>query len=155
MAYKAHKATGSDSTVQAVTANVQVVLFAPSVDAGNRWINALINEYTVMSGIEIYRTMESLTKRLCRPGNSLLIAVLFAAQQETLSELLDIHDLLAQVRIILVLPNRRPETISCGHSLRPRYMAFGDTATAEIAAVLDTMVGKIDRGRQKQSGSVI
>jgi len=61
--------------------------------------------------------------------------VLWAGDSADLHAFLRIRDLLTDVRCVLILPDQNATTISHGHSLCPRHIAFdGDdhAATAEI-----------------------
>ncbi|NVM57217.1 MAG: hypothetical protein HWN51_03755 [Desulfobacterales bacterium] len=68
------------------------------------------------------------------------IAVLLAASREELSDILSIRDLLTDIRVILVLPDRDDDTIAKGHTLRPRFFTYADSDFVEIAAVLSKML---------------
>jgi hypothetical protein len=46
------------------------------------------------------------------------------------------------VQIILVIPDRRPETLSLGHLLRPRYLSYEDGNFDDLASVLEKMLRK-------------
>jgi hypothetical protein len=48
--------------------------------------------------------------------------------------------LLQDVRTILILPDRRAETIATGHNLQPRFLGCLDDDAEEIAAVLKKML---------------
>ncbi len=120
---------------------MKVLFFAPSHAEGNRRINELIDSFTELSGLEIYRTIESLSHRLCQPyNNTNVVAVLFATNLDTLSELMSLKDLLGGIRLILVLPDRQAKTIARAHMLRPRFIAYADSDPVEITAVLTKML---------------
>lgn len=72
------------------------------------------------------------------------IAVFLAASKEELSELVSIRNLLADLRIILVLPDARDDTISKGHTLRPRFLTDVDSDFLDIVAVLGKMFSSAD-----------
>ena len=44
-----------------------------------------------------------------------------------------------RLRIILVLPDRAPETIKIGYQLEPRFLSFVDKGFSEVKAVLKKM----------------
>jgi len=60
--------------------------------------------------------------------------------EEGLLKILRIRDLLADVRIVLILPDRRKETIAAGYKLYPRFLTFMDSDPRELAAVLEKMI---------------
>ena len=95
-------------------------------------IKELISHYEV----EVYRNLQSLSHRLRQRADDLLIAVLHAARREDLSDILSIRDLLRDIRIILVLPDRDESTIAKGHTLRPRFLSYSDSDFTDIFSVL-------------------
>ncbi len=100
-------------------------------------------ESPALDGVEIHRTIDSLSRRLRQPSSGPSMAVLLAASKEDLMEFLSIHDLLDSVRIILVLPDRKDDTVAKGHSLRPRFLTYVDSDSdfLDVAAVLSKMLG--------------
>jgi hypothetical protein len=90
--------------------------------------------------VEVYRDLQSLSKRLRQRAHDFFIAVLHAAKREDLSDILSIRDLLRDIRIILVLPDRDEETLAQGHILRPRFVSYADSDLADVRAVLDRML---------------
>ena len=67
------------------------------------------------------------------------MAVLLAESQQQLLDILSLHDLLENVRVILILPDRVYDTTSKGLLLRPRFMEYIDGNFENIAAVLNKM----------------
>jgi len=54
--------------------------------------------------------------------------------------MLGIRDLLAETKIILLLPDRKRATVSKGHNLYPRFLTYMDGDFSDVAAVLQKMV---------------
>jgi len=62
--------------------------------------------------------------------------VLWAGDSADLHAFLRIRDLVADVRCVLILPDQNATTISQGHSLCPRHIAFeGDDHTVTAAII--------------------
>jgi len=102
--------------------------------------------------MEIYRTIAGLSKRLCQPLYDLSIAVLLATTGEELQEILSIQDLITDIRVIAIIPDREKETISKGHLLRPRYLTYADGDFADVAAVLGKMLEIINNNNICRKG---
>jgi len=68
------------------------------------------------------------------------VVVLFAADWQDLVDILAIREFLVDVKIVLVLPDHRKETISAGHRLRPRYIGYADGSQEDVVAVLEKML---------------
>jgi hypothetical protein len=90
--------------------------------------------------MEIYRTIDDLSKRLRQPTENLGIAVLLASNQEDLKNILSIHYLFQNIRILLLLPNKETEIITLAHRLRPRFLTDVNSNMEEITAVLKKML---------------
>jgi hypothetical protein len=99
-----------------------------------------IQNVVSMEQLEEFHTLESLSKGLRRPLLGRAIAVLLAVSREDLSGLLSIRDLLQDILVILILPDREKGTISKGHLFRPRYLTYADGDFKDIAAVLGKML---------------
>lgn len=91
---------------------------------------------------QVFNTMDDLVGRLRCPSGETVIAVLIAGSGSDLAGLRQMKWLLHDVRTILILPDRRGETITSGYYLHPRYLGCLDDDAKEIAAVLCNMVGR-------------
>ena len=111
--------------------------------AGER-LQTLIEGLVSEDNIEICMTIESLSQRLRQPTYDLGIAVLLAADSQDLTELLSIRDLIWDLRLILILPDREIGTIAKGHTLRPRFLTYLDSDFADMTAVLKKMLLNTD-----------
>jgi hypothetical protein len=110
-------------------------------------LQRMIKTLVLKEQLETYRSFEDLYKRLHQPKNDFQIAVLTASSDEELEEILTIQELLSDIRIILVLPDRTPDTISKAHRLAPRFLTYLDSDFREVKAVLNKMLESM-RGRQ-------
>ena len=92
--------------------------------------------------VEFFQTIESLSRRLRQPLVDYPIALLLAKNLRDLSDMLLINDLLDCIRIILILPNDKDETIRLGHILTPRFLTFKDSNFSWVREVLMGMCRK-------------
>jgi hypothetical protein len=118
-----------------------VLFYAKMTDGAAKRLRRVIEVLVLKENTEIYRTIDSLSRRLRQPRNDLPVAVLLAASREDLLELLSIGDLLDGIRIILVLPDRENGTIAKGHRLQPCFLTYADGDFLDVAAVLIKMQG--------------
>ena len=125
---------------------MKLILFAPPITEGNCQLNRLIDTFTAVNGLEIYREVQKLADRLREPQQESIITVLFASTKETLVDVLSIKDLLNDTRILLVLPDRQSETVAQGHMLRPRFVTYADGDFSRIAAVISKMSTAVSQG---------
>jgi hypothetical protein len=108
-------------------------------------LQEVINTIVPKEKTEIYRSIESLSRRLQQPTQNLGIVVLVAGNKEELLEILSIRDLLNNLRIILILPDREVDTIDKGRALYPRFIGYANGHLMDVSAVLEKMVGGIER----------
>ena len=92
--------------------------------------------------IQIFRDTKSFGQRLKTPGRPPKAAVLLASTREDLLEIKPLNGLLENIKFILILPDREKDTISQGHSLRPRYLSYVDAGFLDVGAVLKKMLNK-------------
>lgn len=119
---------------------MNLLLYATETMGNGRHLQSIIEELVPEYKTEIYRTIDSLSHRLRQPKYDLAVAVLLASSREDLVDLLSIRDLLDDLRIILLLPNREKDTIDKGHTFRPRFLTYADCNLLNVAAVLSKML---------------
>ncbi len=101
---------------------------------------------------EFFQTIDTLSQNLRQPQGDLSIAVLLASTQEEFKNILSIRDLLVdRVRIILILPDSNKDTISKGHALFPRYLAYVDGNFNWVIEVLKKMLSNNYGGIKRAS----
>ncbi len=98
----------------------------------------------IVSGahIETYRSVESLLERLHQPRYDPTILILQITNGEELKSILSIQSFLSDMRIILILPDRKSDTVMMGHSLRPRFLSYCDNDLTDVVAVLAKMTNR-------------
>lgn len=121
---------------------MRLLLYTPLGQGAGERLYQMLRTLIPENDVEVYRTIESLSRRLRQPADDLPIAVLHAARREDLWDILAIRDLLRDIRIILVLPDRDENTIAQGHILRPRFLCYTDSDFATVSAVLEKYLGR-------------
>ncbi len=101
-------------------------------------IEGLVSEKEV----GIYRTVESLTDRLLQLPRNLSMSVILTTTIKELEDVIMIHDLLFDIPIILILPDRNIETSLKGQQLRPRFSSYIDSDFTDVSAVLGKMLDR-------------
>ena len=119
---------------------MNIMLYSTAKDGvGDRFQQEV--EESVLEKSEIHRTIEILSRRLRQPTTERRIAVLLASNRKELLDLLSIRNLLSDIRIILILPDREEITIALGHGLHPRFISYIDSDFKDVGAVLRKMMG--------------
>jgi hypothetical protein len=118
----------------------KVILYARVMEGAGEKLFQFIQSMTPAQETEIYDSIDQFSQRLRQPRGELTVAVIIANSKEDLLNLLFIRNLLQNIRIILVLPDREEETIEKGHRLYPRFVSFLDGNLEEVAVVLNNVL---------------
>lgn len=102
-------------------------------------LRRVIEATSLKSRVEYHETIAEFIETLIRPANAWGISVLLPATREDLEMLIAIGEFLKTLRIILVLPDSRPDTISMGHALSPRCLLFAQDGLENVGQVLEKM----------------
>lgn len=94
------------------------------------------------ANVETFHSVTRLSERLHRPALNFPIVVLLAMNREDLENIIAIQDLLLDSRVVLILPDKKEDTMALGHSLRPRFVSYRDSSFKDVGAVLGKMVNR-------------
>lgn len=130
---------------------MKIIFYSPWEENGNIHLNRLIDNFTVINGLEIYRSIENLFNRLCSPFQESSIIVLFILDNRTFDKLLPMKDLLNKNKLILVLPNHNPKTLNKAHQFKPRFISYTDMDSKYISDVIDKMLAADTKSGEKQT----
>ena len=90
--------------------------------------------------LEIFYSIEGLSDRLSQSVRGNCTAVILAENTSDLENLFTLKNLLKDIRIILILPDRTEEIISMGYKLHPRFSSYMDSELSEVVVVLKKMI---------------
>jgi hypothetical protein len=121
---------------------MNLLVYAAKSDGVAQHLQQVIEEIVPKEKLEIYRNFNSLSYRLQQPMNGLKVAIFLASSDQDLTDFLSLQDLLSELRIILILPDREPSTFAKGHKLGPRYMTHDDSDFKDVKAVLGKMIDR-------------
>jgi hypothetical protein len=122
-----------------------VILYSISEDNAGKRLQRAMEMLIPRGSIEVCSTFDALSIRLHRPLDDVRLVVLNASSKQDLTDILTMQDILWNVRVILVLPDRDTATISMGHLLRPRLISYVDSDSLEVFAVLSRIVVANDK----------
>lgn len=124
---------------------MSVLLYAPISESIREKAQNEIEKLVPAKEIETYQTKEDLSSRLCGPRKDSTVAVLIATNKKRFLEIFSLRELLGDLRIILLLPDREEDTIHKGHSLRPRFLGYAESDLGMVAPVLKKMCKSAQR----------
>ena len=113
------------------------VIFFTSVDpsVSNR-LTRVLEVHVSRKKLETCRNIDIFSERLHQPLPDSVVFVLQICSREELMDILSLREFLHDRRIILVLPDSEPETVSLGHILRPRFITYGDGDYMDVSSIL-------------------
>ena len=119
---------------------MKILLYSHKRNQTEDRIAALLEERHLKNNLEIHRGIETLSQQLMAPTSAGAILMLLVADPKDLKNLLTARDHFADHKIILILPDRRAETVSTGHQLYPRFLSCVDDDLSQMGAVLTKMI---------------
>lgn len=127
--------------------NMTVLIYSiKTKGVGERFLQ-VIETVTSERNVDIYRSIDALSRGLRQPRNDVTIDLLLASSKKELLNLPSIRDLLWDMKIILVLPNSDPDTVAKGRLLKPRFLSYCDSDFVDVAAVLSLMIRNLGADR--------
>ena len=121
---------------------MKVFLYVAEKNAVGKRLEKKIKTSINGMDLQVYRTIKTLVHKLSQPvgvGNEDIVVLLISSNKE-LQDLISVRHLINDVRIIIILPDMKKDTIAKGHLLRPRFLAFADKNFEMVTAVLSNMV---------------
>lgn len=107
---------------------------------GKRLFKA-IKDVVPSDSLYLYHRIEDLSQGIRQVPWGSSIAVLLTSSTKELSEIIALKGLFLESRIILILPDRKKESIAKGHTLFPRFLSYADSDFRDVRAVLYKMIG--------------
>jgi hypothetical protein len=125
-----------------------VIFYSATYGGYGERLLRIIEIVVLKTDIKIISNIDALSRALCQTRCSAAIAILLASSGKDLLDILSLKDLLLDHKIILVLPNSDPDTVSKGHILRPRFMSNCHGNVQEVAVVLKRMIDNLDINKE-------
>lgn len=119
---------------------MSVLFYSGKSKKAGKLIQIIIEGQASREMIEVFSAIEDLSARLRRRRYDLILLILLISSQKELTEMLLIRDLLADIPVILILPDRKKKTIDLGHKFCPRFLSYMDSDFSDVALVLNKMM---------------
>jgi hypothetical protein len=85
-------------------------------------------------------SFSTVEKRLRKPGHGMQVALMIVRNGEEMDLIHAIHNLVRDVKLILVLPTHDKTMVARAHKLGPRFIAYADNGYDQVGAVLEKML---------------
>ncbi len=135
--------------------DMRVVLY-DSCDhgVGNKHFQKTIESKVLQKHLEIFHRIQDFIRRVHRIPREVDIAVLLAQNDEQLSYLVALKDILEGIPIILILPKWERATIMKGYLLNPKFIDFIADGFANVGPVLGKMMERINSQQIYLEGAI-
>ncbi|MDD8012823.1 MAG: hypothetical protein PHX05_05030 [Acidobacteriota bacterium] len=119
---------------------MQLLFYASKNDENENRLDAAIRSVTPGGTVERFVTLDDFRNRLRSIVEPNSIMVLAAVDREELLEMQAYRDMLTEIFIILVLPDRQESTIKLAHLLRPRFLSQVDDDFSELNQIIAKII---------------
>ena len=133
---------------------MNILFYIPVAISASEGIHEVVDIAALKAGIEVFRNIEDLSRRLSQPAEGPAIAVLIAGNKEDLINITCISRLLSDLPLILILPDREKNTTAMGYTLNPRFLTYADSNFAEVGAVLEKMLEVYKKKEMASNGKI-
>lgn len=115
---------------------MSLMVYISEMDESGQRLQRVVGNLIWPDTIEIFHNFKRFSFRLGQPTGNETIALLLASIPEDLNTFITIRHLLSSLRIVLILPDDRKDTIARGHLLRPRFLSYRHSDFSDVALVL-------------------
>lgn len=119
---------------------MKLIFYSQVLNKTTEQIKEFLKTLVPQHKFNYFQTPQQLSYRLSKPQVEQTVLVFFAKDKEDLKNVISLRKLLQNLRNILILPDRKQETIRLGHQLYPRFLAFADDDFEIPTAVLRKMI---------------
>ncbi|MCA1784345.1 MAG: hypothetical protein LC657_00015 [Desulfobacteraceae bacterium] len=87
-------------------------------------------------------SIEKINVTLCRPLHEISVIILPIASTSELAAFQNLNPVFEKSRVILILPDRNPETLAKSIRIKSSFITYFDNDIQDIASVLKKLMGK-------------
>ena len=118
---------------------MQLLFYSSGEDQNDKRLEAAVRKVIPESQIAFFKSLEDFRERLQRPVEPDSIAVLSASNRQELRRMQALRELLPEIYVILVVPDRKKGTIELAHLLLPRFLSQIESDFTDLSQVVNKM----------------
>ena len=119
---------------------MEVLLYLPEKKGAGARLLKIAKVILAGQEIKLCQSIKDLSRCLHQQIAHFRIAVLYLETRRDLLDVQSLSDCLGDMKLILVLPDGDPLTVSQAHTLRPRFITYKDYSFDDLGMVLKQMV---------------
>jgi hypothetical protein len=113
-----------------------LIMYSSTATQSSDLLQEIVQEATPHCSNKTCSSLEELLNTLRWPRNDKDVVLVLAPNKADLEHMCCLRQLFSDVRILLILPDRQPDTITSAHSLFPRFLTYADGNLLSLKAVL-------------------
>ncbi len=117
--------------------DMQLLLYTDGESEDSKRLEAAVHKVIPGDRIELFKSLMDLKERLRTPVEPNSIAVLSASSRDELRQMQLLRGLLPEIFVVLVIPDRKRNTIQLAHLLLPRFLSRQSDDFEDLGQVLD------------------
>ncbi|MHB8055766.1 MAG: hypothetical protein ACYDH3_11025 [Candidatus Aminicenantales bacterium] len=118
---------------------MQLFFYSSGNDPNAKRLEASVQQVIPKRRIELYAKLDDLEARLRMPVEPDSIAVLSVSNREELQKIQALRQMLPEIYVVLVLPDRKKRTLALAHLLLPRFLSRKESDFEDLKIVLHKM----------------
>jgi hypothetical protein len=118
---------------------MQLLFYSSGDDQNGKRLEAAVHKVIPENKIGHFKRLDDLRERLRMPVEPDSVAVLLASNREELQQMQLLRQLLIEIYVILVIPDRKKRTIELAHLLLPRFLSRISSNFTDLEIVLNRM----------------
>jgi len=127
---------------------MKTVLYENGLKNIGKQLQIIIHAQSPGLQINIHNSIKHVSQILRQPLNNVTVLILLIDSKEELVQFHSLNPLFDNIRIILILPDRRKETLALGLKLKPSFVSDVDSDLQDVASVLGQISKKTKEGLQ-------
>jgi hypothetical protein len=121
---------------------MSLTIYAKNLRGPETKLQVLCESLVEKDKINVFSSIDSLREWLFLKAREKAVVFLITEDKDELEDLLPVIELFRKVQLILVLPDREPQTIRIGYQLEPRFLTFIDSGLGVLKGILKNMLGR-------------
>jgi hypothetical protein len=130
---------------------MQLFFYSSRDDQNTRRLEAAVRQAVPESQIELFKRLADFRQRLQMPVEPDSVAVLSASNRQELLRLQALRELLTEIYVVLVIPDRKKSTIELAHLLLPRFLSSIESDFKDLSQVVNKMYANSQYARHGKS----
>ncbi len=126
---------------------MKTVLYANGCKSLGEELKNMIHAQVTGTQVENYNSIELLSQTLRQPLNNVSVVILLATSKDELTQFNSINPLFDNSRVILMLPDRKKDTLSLGLKFKTSFVSYIDSNLQDVASVLGQIQKKTKENR--------